>query len=477
MKKTASRILALIVALSMLLVPSAFAAGRNAASLTIGNFELTMGEQAISLPVYLNISGGAEIENERGYLTANLSTEEQVAFAVAAALENGDISAYLNGMNYGLTIPVEQILSMLEEEMGMSFEEAAAELIAEGDMQATLNSTLELLTLMEALENVEVDSEAMMEALGLTLTDKGETTVILFDVEAAATEIELALSPITLKAVFDAMGAVAPEMNAFYTEYFKLLNETLASSGEEMTIEQALEMITIAMNGSVYEAEEGLSAELYLTATVTDGDESVSFEIPLYFVTLTDAEGTYTEVMLDMPVDGEGLYLDVYTDSFTDETGTYQNIIYSASVYDVEDNGAEMDLSVALYTSDTADGFTVGADLSVAENGDEPAVFGVYHTCYETALTEESDVYNGYLYAYATIDEVPYQFYMDTSLTLSAVPAEALLVLSESINPLEADEDTMNQFITDATTALTSGLGVLMQDPTLAGMLSSGILD
>ena len=66
MKKIASRVLALVVALSMLLVSTAFAAERNAATVTIGNFELTMGEETITLPIALSIGGGVDVEGARG---------------------------------------------------------------------------------------------------------------------------------------------------------------------------------------------------------------------------------------------------------------------------------------------------------------------------------------------------------------------------------------------------------------------------
>ena len=49
MKKFTTRVLALIVALSMLLVSTAFATERSAGTLTVGNFEITMGENALSL--------------------------------------------------------------------------------------------------------------------------------------------------------------------------------------------------------------------------------------------------------------------------------------------------------------------------------------------------------------------------------------------------------------------------------------------
>ena len=135
MKKTASRILALIVALSMLLVPTAFAAERNAGSLTIGNFEITIGEQTISLPVTLQLGGGVDIAGERGYITAGVATETATAISALGALENGEVKAYLNGMDYGVAIPMEQIVALIEKELGMSLEEAMSQSMTNLDPQ------------------------------------------------------------------------------------------------------------------------------------------------------------------------------------------------------------------------------------------------------------------------------------------------------------------------------------------------------
>ena len=62
---------------------------------------------------------------------------------------------------------------------------------------------------------------------------------------------------------------------------------------------------------------------------------------------------------------------------------------------------------------------------------------------------------------------------MDTNVTVSAMPEGELLTLPESsINALEADEDTWNQFATDAQTPLMQAIGVLMQDATIAELIS-----
>ena len=63
---------------------------------------------------------------------------------------------------------------------------------------------------------------------------------------------------------------------------------------------------------------------------------------------------------------------------------------------------------------------------------------------------------------------------MDTALETSTLPEGDLLTLpGTAINPFEADGATMNQFMTDAQAALMQGVGVLMQNPTLSGLLGS----
>ncbi|MBQ2957502.1 MAG: hypothetical protein IJE08_13710 [Clostridia bacterium] len=469
MKKTASRILALIVALSMLLVPAAFAAERNAATVTVGNFAITMGEETLEIPVYLSLSGGVDIEGARGYLTANVSTEEQVALAALSAFENGEIKAYLNGMSNGIVIPLEQLIAMLEEEMGGSLEELMAEAMSEMESSITPEMQASIASLMEsamALEGAEIDPAALLNALKLTVAETGKATVPMFDVEVEAVGYSISMPATTLKAMMDAMGAASPEMNAYITEYFSFMNDALAESGEEMTVEQALEMVEVAVNGSFHTAEEGTAADIVVSCTVEDE----TIDLPFYFVTLTDEQGTYNELYVDAVVDGEGLFVDVYFDDYADETGAYKNISYEIGIYDEETEEVETNMALILFSSETEDGTTVGLDVNVFD-GYSTMAAGLTHLCYNVTETEASTSYDGVLAAYATVDEVPYDIIMDTNLTLSSVPEGELLTFTSSINPLEADDETMEAFASDAMNVLMQGAGVLMQDPTISGLI------
>ena len=469
MKRIASRVLALVVALSMLLASTAMAAERNAATLSIGNFEITVGEEAISLPVVLSIGGGADIEGARGYLTASLSTETATALSALAAYENNEIKAYLSGMNYGLVIPFEQLVALLEDEMGMTMEEAMAELMAElegafdAETQAAITGMLESAA---ALENVEIAPEAALAALGITLTEKGQTTVSLFDTEAAATEYALEMKTQTYKEMFDSLMALDPALAEYMNQYFAMMNEALAAEGEEMTIEDALAMITIGAAGTIYEAENG--ALINVTMTMSVEDESI--EIPLNIVTLTDELGTYTQVALLMEVDSESAYIDVYVDDYAAEGVDYGHFTLSFMVGDTDAEESDTEFTVSVVTTAAAESSTLDVAIYANDYGEEASI-GFGYLGYPVVSTEAYDSYDGMIYVYADAEGVAVEAYADTNLTLSSVPEGELLTFTESINPLEADEDVLAQLTTDVQNALIQSLGVLMQDSTLAALI------
>jgi len=471
MKKLTSRVLALIVALSMLLVPTAFAAERNAANLSIGSFDITIGENTISLPVTLSIGGGVDIEGIRGYLTADVLTETASALSALAVFENGEIKAHLDGMNYGLTIPLEQLVTLLEQEMGMSLEDVMAQAMSEmqgaadEDLIASINSLMESAA---ALENVDIAPEAILEAMGITLTDSGEQTVTLFDVETNAKAIALIMVPQTLKENFDAIAALDPALAQYMTEYFAMLNRSLAESGEDMTTEELYAMITIGMDGMIYEAENGVLAELTLSMSVEDE----TIYIPLYLTTLTDEYGAYGQLEFIADADGELVYMSFYADNYLAEGADCTNAILSASVGDADSEEADVEFSLSFNRTATAEATGYYLDLTASSYGD-PIAAGIGYIGYPAVSTEETDSYDGLLNVYLTAEGESFDAYANTNLTLSSVPEGELLSFDQSINPLEADDAALEQLLTDAQNALIQGVGVLMQDPTLSGLLGS----
>jgi len=466
MKKFASRILALVVALTMLLTSTAFAAERNAATLTIGNFEIVVGEETISLPVYLSVGGGVDIEGLRGYMTAGLSTETASALSALAAFENGEIKAYLNGMDYGFTVPLEQVIGLLEQEMGMTIEEALSQAMSSMD-PAAMTAVTDMMESAAALENIEVSDEEVMAALGVTLTEQGEATVTLFDVETAASVTAFEMKQQTCKEMFDALAALDPALADYMADYFATMNESLAATGEEMTIEEALAMVSMGVSGTIYDAGESGSLT-DLTLAVSAEEETI--EVPLSIVTLTDEAGTYTNAGMLLDVDGESVYLGVYADDYAADGVDYNNFSFTASVGDTgaEENDVEFDLSFG--TQNSAEGITVSAQLDASEYG-EAVNFGFMYIGNPVVSTEASDSYDGYIVVYGEAEGESFEAAADTNLTLTGVPEGELLTFAQSINPLEADEETISSIASDAQNALIQGVGVLMQDPAIASML------
>ena len=336
------------------------------------------------------------------------------------------------------------------------------------ELQLSIASLLESAATMNAAEIG--DPLAFMEALGLTLTEQGTAAVTIFDTELEAAQVDISMKPISLKRMTAALRSAKPEAEAFFAEYFAFLNQLLADAGEEMTIEEAFELIKIGFSGSIYVADAGMTTSILANITVVDGEEEITLELPFTLHVLEDENGSYFDIALDMPIEEEGLWMDIYMDDFADEAGAYSNMIFSISIYDLETIESSTDVILQLYTSDTEDGYTVGTDFSYAE-GEEVSYGGISHTLYETILTEESDVYNGYVYAYVDAAGVAGELLMDTNLTLTTVPEGELLTLNESINPLEADEAALEKLGNDASIALMSTLGVLMQDANIASIL------
>lgn len=466
MKKIASRILALVVVLSMLLAPTAFAAERNAATLSIGNFSINVNGEDISLPVSLSVGGGVDIEGIRGYLTAGLSTQTATALSALAAFENGEIKAQLSGMEYGFTVPLEQIVTLIEEQLGMTIEEAMMQAMSSIDPEM-MNQITGITESAAELEAIDIAPEALMDALGVTLTEQGEAKVSLFTTEVTASATGFAQEPQTVKEMYDALAALDPALADYINEYSAAMNESMAASGEDMTFEEALAMVTTSINGTIYEADCGLLAEMVLTVSVEDE----TIDIPLNLVTLTDDIGTYFLISSQMDVDGESLFFEFYVDDYFSDGVNQASIIVNVRVGDTDSTENDVELYLYCGKEDSAESTVVRIDLSSTSYG-ETAAAGFKYTGYPVVSTEDADSYDGRLDVYAESGSEGFFASADTNLTLTNVPAGELLPLAQSINPLEADEDTLNQIASDAQTALFQGLGVLMQDPALSEMIS-----
>ncbi len=490
MKNLISRVLALILVLSVLLMPvSALAAERNAGTLTIGNLELTMDDQTISLPIQLQIGGGADLENERGFGILNVLTSDATALSAMAAIENGEVKAYLNGMSYGLSMPLEQVIASLSSAIESSTGATVEDLLAEAgnslssEMQAavvrlTTAYTALLAETATALPTGDpttyLKEEVITNTLGGTVTWSDETqTIDLFDVQAEANLMTVSVPTLTYSQLISKFSADYPALKEYYDAYIALMNLALTESGEEAADFQALlDQISFSMDGIVYSAENGAYAELYLTVTVNEDGDSMTIELPCIVTTLADEAGVYCAVDVIMEVDGEALYVSVYTDDFVSEGYDCTTMDIMIAVGDLDAEEPETAILFSVYSMGDEESDMYGLDIGVSE-GDESMSIGGYYYALPAVCTEESDSYDGFIQFYANDGSTNIEFYLDTNLTLTSVPEGELLTFTTSINPLEADEATMEQLANDAMIVLYQGLGVLMQDPTIAALMGA----
>lgn len=487
MKKFASRMLALLLVLSVLLMPmSALAAERNAAALTVGNFKLTAGEQTIALPVYLKIGGGVDIEDVRGYISAALSTASQPAFSAVAALEDNQIKGYLNGMSYGLSIPVEQAVSALESAMGVSFEDLIAEAMSEAqnslspEMQAAIEKLIATIPAMMD-EAVSMQSVSMSDlsayyadVLGADVEVIGEAeTTTIYDVEVQAVPMTVTADNLTVAEMMDNLGTVYPATGAYLDACFELLQQALTESGEdEITVEQLLSSISYTVNGTLKQAENGCLAELTMTMTVTDGDNSESIEMPFTIIYLNDEFGWYTTTVLDMDVDGEKVSAVLYTDNYnTAENVNCINYDITTAIGDAEEPDTILDISFAIESSEV-EGTYYMLDVAFEDYGMPINFSGSYHA-FPAQLTTEADSFDGELKLYLNDGYDEFDLSLLTNLTLTTIPEGELLTFSKAINPLEASEADLQQLGTDAMTVVYQGLGILMSDPDIAALINN----
>ncbi len=482
MKNLASRVLALVLVLSVLLLPvSALAAERNAGTLTIGNLELTMDGETISLPLQLQIGGGADPAGERGFGIVKVLTSQAEAFSAMAAIENGEIKAYLNGMSYGLTMPLEQVTALLSDAIESATGATVEDLLAEAGSSISPEMQAAFTKVMDAYTKLLAEAETMnqmtnldsywKDVLGAALETAGEAeTVTLFDVEVQAVPYTVTMPEITYSQLISKVSTISPAMKEYYDAYSDLLNLMLTESGEKAAdFESMLDQISFGMNGTLYQAEEGAYAELTMTMTA----EGETLEIPYTITVLTDDAGVYSAVDVAMNVDDEALYVSVYADDFVSDGYDCTNADIMIAVGDIDEEEPETAIMFTVYSvGSEAEGNVYGLDIGVSDGGEVMSMGGSYYAL-PAVCTEEADSYDGFIEFYVNDGASTIEASLDTNLTLTSVPEGELLTFTKSINPLEADEAALAQLANDAMTALYQGLGVLMQEPAIAAMLGA----
>lgn len=469
MKKMSIRFLAMIVALFVLMTSAAMAEGaaaseKNMASLTVGNFSLSVDEESYSLPLYLTLTGGVDVEGERGLLVLDLSTAEQSAATGYAVVENGEIKAYLDGMDYGFVVPLEQLMQMLSEELGAAMADLSEQIPAE--LQTALTNLVTSTAALESME--EIDPAVLLTALGITAEMQGTTEVEIFEETVTADMATFDMPAKTIGEQMDALCAAIPELDAYWTDYVNLLDTAMTESGEEMTTEEALSMISMGVAGELYSTDTHLLAELTLSLSA----EGETVYIPFSVAVATTDEGTMVDVILTMDVEGETLLINAVVNETLLETGSDVYTMFSMYIYDTETEEVETGFDLSMSSINTAEEVYYALGLYAVEYDDIVNLGFEYFGLPAEIAEDGAEVYNGMLGLYAYADDVEMNLSMDTCLELSTIPEGELLILPEgSINALEITEEQIEALENDIQVPVMQAAGVLMQDADLASLL------
>lgn len=460
------RILSLILVWAVLLLPaSALAAERDMATLSVGNFKLEMNGETISLPVTLKLGGGVDEEGGRGMALVQLLAGEETAGTVRAVFENEEIKALIDGMDYGLFIPLEEIVALVEDEMGASIESLMTGGAIPSDIQDAGTRMGE--ALVYAMTSTALNAEELLAAMGISSDPQGETALTLFGEEIAAEKTVISMENTSMADLIDATSAADEAWAAFWASYYDLFLLIAEQSGDEISIEYldaVFSMLGMSFRADIYTAENASHTDLTIGMTV-DGE---TVELPIAVSTMETESGTLEAVRASMTVDGETL-----TFRMNSEIGE--------SAYDhtfvimmTDEEYAEITTSMTLHVSGstTEDDTRFSLGLYAADEFGDEAEMGISYLGGPAVCTEEQDEYEGRLNLFFSDGYDKFILGMDTGLTLSNLPEGDLLTLPEgSVNPLTADEATMEQFADDAQPVLMQAVGVLMQNPEISELL------
>lgn len=465
MKKMTARFLSVFVALCLLLTPTVMAetnpselteTQKNMASLTVGNFSVSEGEQSISLPVYLTLTGGLDAEGERGLLTLNLSTAEASAANAYVVVENDELKLYLDGMEYGFTAPLDQLSELIETELSAALGDVVEQIPAE--MQTAVTDLFSSAMALNAEEELDVD--ALLSSLDVAFEDQGTVEIEILSDSVSAQKSSFSVPSATLAQYMDAFSSLSPSIGQYSTIIMKLINLTLAES-----VEEALNMVYLTISGNVYAADTHSLTKLNLSMSV-DG-ETVDF--PLSISTVTLDERSAVEVALTMDVDDDSVLVSF---QFDDSVQSGVSTSFSMYIVDMKNDEVEEGFDMSFNRFSTPEGSLLVFELMYTES-DETSYTGVEYLGDPVEIADNGDeTYFGTLNLYAYGDDVQSGISMDVALTLSAMPEGELLVLpSGSINLLEITDEQLEALESDIQLPIMQAAGVLMQDSTIASLL------
>ena len=495
--RTLSKLLTAVVVLALLAMPmaglaeSTTAAGGEQVTLSLENIIVGIGEGS---PITMDFSGlkgevtlGGDMANGRGLVAARLLANDAEVVSGVASLENGTLTAVLNGLNKAFQIS-EADLSAL---MGASAQDAAA--------MEQMGGLFSALAYYMSEENMEALNKEAMAAMGdlsdfKGFTEAGEEEIELFGEKMTAKKYDVNLTAEDLNALLDKSLEVSMN-NEGYKRVIDELNKLMNQMGEEVqfdeeTMNKMVDSVysDVAITGTAWQVdEEHVKWDIDYKVTIDPAKVNEAMNVK----TDLDAEELKPQTLnYKMAMDVAGNNVDGTMTMDMGEQGkadiTFKN---TESVTDASTaNTFEMGMNV------DADGeavqMTVNGDETVGQDGTYALNFGMsmmqdtqelmsLGLSYNGTETEASGVttHQGTVSLSAGSMGQAFSVSGDVAMSTQAMPEGTLLDVSgmEIVDPLTLTEEQAASLENELLVVLMSGLNDLMQVPALRDLLGPSL--
>ena len=526
MKKRALALLLSLLLMLPLTAAAETAASPNMATIAIDNIFYTENGAETALPISLEFSAGFDPAAMRGAALLNLLTGGN-GLTLMGSLESDQLRARISGMETGVMIPLQALIDELVIAAflkGLDYSQVRPE---------TLTALDELLSLLEEtlMQPAEAASDAF-SALQPGIEEWKETYAkypSLLNAEPAGEE-EIVLFGTTYTAqkyTYSLSRATADEFDAFYANYDEYFGYSPDDSSEAFLspeLQEAYDRLNELVSAD-YEAVYG-QPPAYNEIWTDDGSFSYSEESSLsewneeqpddyaysvegaiwladevmgivdqYDFTVHAPDGDYPTASIQSMMLNSSIMRDETVSSGMDEYGDRFSSTESTSVT-FSDNGDASYTSFSSYVSDSEDDdydYSSESIYSISMTGnrlvidvqeeeeywDTPMRFSLH-----SDLDVETDAETNSLTALSGSLSISDNFAgdgtgvrMDLSMETGTLPPGELLPLPErTVNPMEADAETMSAFYEEFYAALMQIIGSLMPAPATAPSVGGALM-
>lgn len=329
------------------------------------------------------------------------------------------------------------------------------------------------------------EREALLKALGVVLTEEGSATVEAFNESISATKSALTTAHMSANQIMDAVQTAAPSLVPILGDFFAQLSEN-----------EFWDELTLYAEGAVYANDTDTILDINLTLEA-DGDTLV---IPFFYANRKTGTEEFSECSSLFVDGGYSIRFD-YSDIDSDSASAFE---FSVTQIDTATNEVEFSSSIACDIASTPDASSAYFTMNISSydefftfyidyNNDPSSNMGV-SCAFKLDTNVEGDLAtflidysgshaveteSGPCWVGALIVELDENgqtvcsTFMETTLTLTTLPEGELLTLEPgSIDMVNYTDEQLEALSNDLQTPLLQLLGTLMQNETIAGLMS-----